>query len=251
MAPGQKVVAMMGGMGRDFDGGYAEYAVVPASTVIPISTRLPWEIVGALPEMLQTAYGSLTIGLDLQSGQTLLIRGGTTSIGMMAAALARDLGATVLATTRQPERLSSLRRGGVAHPMLDRGSVAEQVRNLIPEGVDAALELVGAPTLQDSLHATRIHGTVCVTGIVSDEWVIRDFYPIGYIPSGVRLTGYGGEARDLPRPVLQRMLDRIAADAFAMPPYRTYEFDEVQRAHADMEENRGIGKIVVRTPWVV
>jgi NADPH:quinone reductase-like Zn-dependent oxidoreductase len=251
LAPGQKVVAMMGGMGREFDGGYAEYAVVPASTVIPISTRLPWEIVGALPEMLQTAYGSLTIGLDLQSGQTLLIRGGTTSIGMMAAALARDLGATVLATTRQPERLSSLRRGGVAHPMLDRGSVAEQVRNLIPEGVDAALELVGAPTLQDSLHATRIHGTVCVTGIVSDEWVIRDFYPIGYIPSGVRLTGYGGEARDLPRPVLQRMLDRIAADAFAMPPYRTYEFDEVQRAHADMEENRGIGKIVVRTPWVV
>jgi NADPH2:quinone reductase len=249
LARGQKVVAMMGGMGRQFDGGYAEYAVVPASIVIPISTRLPWEIVGALPEMLQTAYGSLTTGLDLQPGQTLLVRGGTTSIGMMATALAHDLGATVLATTRQPQRLSTLHRSGVAHPMLDRGAVAEQVRGFVPEGVDAALDLVGAPTLQDSLRATRIHGTVCSTGIVSHEWVIRDFYPIGYIPNGVRLTGYGGEAHDLPPQVLQRMLDRIAADEFIMPPYRTYEFDEVQRAHADMEQNRGIGKIVVRTPW--
>ena len=111
LVPGQKVVAMMGGMGREFDGGYAEYTVVPASIVIPISTDLPWEIVGALPEMLQTAYGSLTVGLDLQAGQTLLVRGGTTSIGMMAAALAADVGATVLATTRQRERLSSLRAG--------------------------------------------------------------------------------------------------------------------------------------------
>jgi len=246
--PGQKVVAMMGGMGRDFDGGYAEYSVVPASIVIPISTELPWEMVGALPEMLQTAYGSLTTGLDLQPGQTLLIRGGTTSIGMMASALARDMGATVLATTRQSDRLCSLSSNGVAHPMFDPGTVAKQVRKIIPEGVDAALELVGSPTLQDSLRATRIHGTVCSTGIVSHKWVIRDFYPIGYIPSGVRLTGYGGEAHDLPQPVLQRTLDRIAADEFAMPPYRAYPFDEVQRAHADMELNRGIGKIVVRTP---
>lgn len=100
LAPGQKVVAMMGGMGRVFDGGYAEYTAVPRSQVIPIATDLPWETIGALPEMLQTAYGSLTVGLDLRPGQSLLIRGGTSSVGMAAAALAKDLGATVFATTR-------------------------------------------------------------------------------------------------------------------------------------------------------
>ena len=95
---GQKVVALMGGLGRQFDGGYAEYTVVPAKQVLPIRTDLPWEIVGAVPEMLQTAFGSLTVGLDLQAGQTVLIRGGTSSVGLAAAGLARDRGATVLAT---------------------------------------------------------------------------------------------------------------------------------------------------------
>jgi len=73
LAPGQKVVAMMGDMGRTYDRGYAEYASVPLSQVIPVDTDLPWEVLGALPEMVQTAYGSLTIGVDLQPGQSVLI----------------------------------------------------------------------------------------------------------------------------------------------------------------------------------
>jgi NADPH:quinone reductase-like Zn-dependent oxidoreductase len=241
---GEKVVAMMGGMGRDFDGGYAEYAVVPVSIVLPIVTELPWEVVGSLPEMLQTAYGSLSVGLDLQRGQTLLVRGGTTSVGIMAVALARDVGATVLATTRQPDRLEFLRSVG-ADPILDTGSICRDVRRFIPGGADAALELIGATTLADTLQAVRQKGVACFTGMVSHQWAIRDFYPMDYIPNGVRLTAYGGEASDLPAAVLQRVLDRIASGDFPAPARRVYRLEDVPRAHADIEQNRGVGKIVV------
>jgi NADPH2:quinone reductase len=108
LAPGQQVATLMGGMGRVFDGGYAEYIVVPRTQVIPFISDLPWQIIGAVPETLQTAYGSLTIGLDLSVGQTLLIRGGTSLLGMAATTVAKDVGATVISTTRQPDRVEAL-----------------------------------------------------------------------------------------------------------------------------------------------
>ena len=92
---GRQVVTLMGGMGRTFDGGYAEYTCVPAGQVIPFESELGWATLGAVPEMLQTAHGSLTVGLDARPGQTLLIRGGTSSVGMATAILAKDRGLTV------------------------------------------------------------------------------------------------------------------------------------------------------------
>ncbi|CAL9481213.1 L-threonine 3-dehydrogenase [Actinosynnema sp. ALI-1.44] len=242
---GQQVVAMMGGMGRVFDGGYAEYTVVPRANVVPFESDLPWEVLGAIPETLQTAYGSLTTGLDLRGGQTLLIRGGTSALGFATTALAKDLGATVLATTRSPDRLAVLREHGVDHPLVDDGRVAARVRELVPDGVDAALELVGTPTLPDTLAATRVHGTVCFTGMLSNQWLVRDFYPIGYLPKGVRLTAYGGEAADLPAEVLQRYLDQVAAGEVNPGPTTVYRLEDIRAAHDDLEHNRRVGKLVV------
>ncbi|MEU4523676.1 zinc-binding alcohol dehydrogenase family protein [Amycolatopsis sp. NPDC024027] len=245
--PGQQVATMMGGMGRTFDGGYAEYTLVPENQVIPFRSGLPWAVLGQVPETLQTAYGSLTTGLDLKDGQTLLIRGGTSALGFATATLAKDFGATVFATTRQPGRIETLREHGVDHPLLDDGNVAEQVRKIVPGGVDAALELVGTPTLPDTLNATRVHGTVCFSGMLSNQWTISNFYPIGYLPTGVRLTAYGGEADDLPASVLQRHLDRIADGEATLGPAKVYAMDEIRQAHDDLEHNRTAGKLVVLT----
>ncbi len=243
---GQQVAALMGGMGRTFDGGYAEFTCVPVRQVVPFSSALDWAVLGAVPEMLQTAHGSLTVGLDAQRGQSLLIRGGTSSVGMATAVLAKRLGMTVLSTTRSSAKEDALRRLGVDHVVVDDGgNVARQARAIFPDGVDAALELIGTPTLPDTLRAVRVHGVVCFTGMLSNEWTVRDFYPIEYLPRGVRLTAYGGDATDLTNAVLQEFLDAVAAGQAVVPIHRVYRLDQIAEAHADMEAGRAAGKLVV------
>ncbi|SHJ29445.1 NADPH:quinone reductase [Actinomyces denticolens] len=245
--PGQQVATMMGGMGRRFDGGYAQYTVVPREQVIPFSSDLPWEVIGSVPETLQTAHGSLTTGLDLRPGQSLLVRGGTSALGLAAAALATEMGCRVYATSRRAEGCELLASRGIT-PLLDDGSVAPRVREAEPDGVHAALELVGVPTLRDTLAATAVHGTVCFSGMLSDSWTIPDFYPLDWIPNGVRLTTYAGEADDLPAEVLQRVLDRIESGDLDLLPVHSYPLPEIARAHEDMAAGRHVGKLV-GLPW--
>jgi NADPH:quinone reductase len=244
---GQQVAALMGGMGRSYDGGYAEYTCVPATQVIPFASTLDWTTLGAIPEMLQTAHGSLTVGLDAKIGQSILVRGGTSSVGMATAVLAKQIGMTVLSTTRNEEKAKALEAAGVDHVVIDTGQVADEVRKITPEGVDAALELIGTPTLPDTLRATRVHGVVCFTGMLSNEWVVKDFYPIDYIPRGVRLTAYGGEAADLPAHVLQDFIDLVQAGRISVPIGHVYRLDDIAEAHAAMEAGTMAGKLVVTT----
>jgi NADPH:quinone reductase len=135
----------------------------------------------------------------------------------------------------------------VDHLLIDDGNVALQVRQIFPDGADAALELVGTPTLPDSLRSVRVHGVVCFTGMLSNEWTVRDFYPIDYLPRGVRLTAYAGEAADLPPQLLQSFLDSVAAGTALVPIGHVYRFDEIVEAHTAMEANRMSGKLVVTT----
>ena len=244
---GTQVVAMMGGMGRQLDGGYAELTCVPVRQVIPFTSSLPWSVLGAVPEMLQTAYGSLTVGLDIQPGQTLLVRGATSSVGMAATVLAKREGLAVIGTTRNPASAGRLHELGVDHVLIDDGPLAAAVREIVPAGVDAALDLVGTPTLMDCLAATRVHGVVCMSGMLSNQWTLPDFYPTGDIPSGVRLTGYTGDATNLPAEVLQRFLDDVAAGTATVPIGKVLDLEEIQEAHRIMEAGTAGGKIVVVT----
>jgi NADPH:quinone reductase len=155
----------------------------------------------------------------------------------------RDM--TVLSSTRNQAKADALTGVGVDHVVIDDGSVAEKVRAIVPGGVDAALELVGTPTLPDTLRATRVHGVVCFTGMLSNQWTVKDFYPIDYIPRGVRLTAYGGDASDLPAHVLQEFLDAVADGTATVPISRVFQFDQIVEARALMEASRASGKLVV------
>ncbi len=149
---------------------------------------------------------------------------------------------TVYATSRREQARALLEQVGVDQVLIDNGHVADQVRNIVPAGVDGAVELVGTNALHDTLRAVRAGGTVCFTGMLSDQWSIPDFYPMDWIPNGVRLTAYSGEAADLPEPVLQDFLDAVATGQATIPLGRVYTIDQIVAAHHDMEAGTVGGK---------
>ena len=154
LQPGSLAVALMGGMGRLYDGCYAEYVSASTTHVLPLTSSLSWEVLAALPKSYLAAHQALET-LDLRAGQTLLIRGGTSSVGLCALTLAKERGARVLATTRSQDKVAALSAAGADTALLDTGSLEKSVRQVAPEGVSAALEVIGASTLRDSLLTDR------------------------------------------------------------------------------------------------
>jgi NADPH:quinone reductase-like Zn-dependent oxidoreductase len=244
---GQTVAAVMGEMGRAYDGGYAEYTLVPASQVMPLKTTLPWEILAAIPETYLTAWGSLFDAMQVQSGQSLLVRGGTSSVGMASISLAKDRGLRVLATTRNETKAAALRENGADEIVIDTGQIADEVKRRVPGGVNGVLELIGTVTLLDSLQAVAPEGIVCLTGILGNAWVMREFEPMAAIPSTVKLTQYGTDIVTAANSTesLQQIVDGVAAGRYRVSLDRVFHFNEIVEAHRYMEENRAKGKLVV------
>lgn len=242
---GQTVAAVMGEMGREFDGGYAEYTLLPNSLLLPVDTTLPWEVLAALPESYLTAYGSLE-ALGIGAGR-LLIRGGTSSVGMAAASIAAGYGVETAATTRRADKADTLAAAGADHVLLDEGgSLASRVHAIWPEGPDYVLDLVGTSTVVDSLRLVRRGGTVCVSGSLSG-WLLPDFEPIAMIPSGTRLTAFhsdtmkgGGGAA-----ALRRVVHEVEAGVYRPNVDRVFGLDDIVAAHQYMEDDRATGKVVV------
>jgi NADPH:quinone reductase-like Zn-dependent oxidoreductase len=245
VAEGTSVAAVMGEMGRAFDGGYAEYALLPNALLMPVTTTLAWDVLAALPETYLTAQGSLDAA-GVEAGGRLLIRGGTSSIGLAAASIAAGHGVEVAATTRRADK-AALTAAGVDHVLLDDGGpLAASVHAVWPDGPDYVLDLVGARTALESLRLVRPGGTVCVSGSLSG-WLIAQFEPIAMIPSGTKLTAFHSDTLrgSAGRTTLQRIVHAVEAGRYRPNLARVFGLDDIVAAHRCMENNDATGKLVV------
>lgn len=245
LIPGQRIAAAMGFMGRKHDGGYAEMALLPRTHVYPVNTTLSWEELAALPESYLTAWGALHETIGLQRGQKVLIRGGSSSVGMAAANIARDLGVRVCGTTRSSSKSEKMKDAGVDDVIIDSGKIAEEVMDVTNGGVDGVVELVGLrKTIADCLGCCRKRGIVCMVGFLGNQWEYN-FFP--WMPSTVRLSLYSSESieKNYATPVLQQIVQNVEFGAYKSNIDRIFSFNELPEAHRVMENNLAVGKIVV------
>lgn len=233
---GQKVAALMGGMGRSFNGSYAEYVLLPTKLIFVLNSELTWNRLAAVPETYFTAWGSLFQCLRLRSEDTLLVRGATSALGYAAIQLAKALGCKVIATTHREEKLPLLTKADEA--VMDTEALAGTL-----SGLTKALELVGPKTLRDTLKTVEPGGIVCNTGVLGGVYALDGFDPIKEIPNGVYLTGFFSNYPS------QEVLDDIFSfiKTHQLEPHvgETFAFWDIQKACIAMDSGRVNGKIVV------
>lgn len=240
--PGTKVATAMGTLAKQQNGSYAEFVSVPALQVLPLYSSLDWEILGALPQMLTVAYGSIFGALNTRPGHTLLIRGGTTSVGLAATAIAALCGIFVMGTTRNEDHMSTITGAGASASLLDGGIISNQISCKF----DKVLELVGTTTLGDSLRCVKEGGTLCLAGMVGGGCVIERFMPMINIPNKVNLTVYHSQNVDFMETPLQKLASLVEAGGISFPIAKVFKFEEIVEAHRYMGQSHGAGKIVVK-----
>ncbi len=245
---GAKVAALMGGLGRTINGSYAEYTRAPVSNVALIEADVPWAELAAIPETYATAWTCLFRNLDIKQGETLVIRGATSSFGQAAVKLAVNAGAKVIATSRSPARFAMLEALGASRVELEGPDLSKRIAEA--KQIDAVLDLVGNSVILDSLAMLRRGGRACLAGWLGGLAPIADFNPLLQMSSGVYLTFFGSFVFGTPGfPLSDVPLQQIAADVAAgrldATPSRVFAFDEIREAHRVMEANEANGKMVV------
>ena len=247
-AIGTKVAALMGGLGRTINGSYAEFTRAPVSNVAAIESDLSWADLAAIPETYATAWTCLFRNLEIASGQTLVIRGATSSFGRAAVNMAVNAGARVIATTRTRERFGLLEGLGVERVEVEGPELSKRIAET--KRLDAVLDLVGNSTILDSLAMLRRGGRACLAGWLGGLAPIADFNPLLQMASGVYLTFFGSfvfgtpgfPLSDVP---LQAIAGDVAVGRYKAKPSRVFRFEDIREAHRVMDANQAHGKMVV------
>ncbi|MBO1305718.1 zinc-binding dehydrogenase [Enterococcus sp. 669A] len=235
---GQKVISIMGEMGRDFDGGYGEYVLLPNEQIYPVTTDLSWEELTAVPETFYTAFGSM-LRLKINAADKVLVRGGTSGVGIAFLKLLRGKFATIEVdgTSRNLEKVDALLAAGFSDVVIDRDGQLQTEKKY-----DKILELVGPATIKDSFTHILPEGIVCSTGQLGGKWYLEEFDPI-IDSNGGYLTGF--YSNDVSSAQINQLLDYLAAYQINVKPEKIFSLKDTQKAHEYLESSRSFGKVVV------
>lgn len=242
---GEAVCALLAG------GGYAEYAVVDATNALPIPVGLSLKEAAAIPETVFTVWHNVFERGALKAGEVFLIHGGTSGIGTTAIQLAKAYGARVIATAGGAEKCEACRALGadLAIDYRSQDFVAEARAFTDKRGVDVILDMVGGDYFQKNYEVSADSGRIVQIAFLRGPKVEVDFRRLML----KRLTHTGSTLRirtvaekgEIARAVEENVWPLIAAGKVKPIMYASFPLAEAAKAHALMESNAHIGKIVL------
>ena len=184
----QKIVSIMGEMGRAFDGSYAEYVLLPNEQVYPVNTSLSWEELATVPETYYTAFGSMG-NLQIKENDNILVRAGSSGVGIAFLKLvkAKFPNIRIVASIRKKdiEKRNKILSLGYDEVIFDNNNILET-----EEKFDKILELVGPASIKDSFSHIKEYGIICATGLLGGKWYLEDFDPTRDIKNNAYLTTF-------------------------------------------------------------
>ena len=244
-AAGDKVCALLIG------GGYAEYALAPEGQCMPVPDGVSLTDAAGLPEVYCTVWTNMMDRCALQSGETVLIQGGTSGIGCAAIQIARAHGATVFATARNDGKCAAMRTLGAHHPINYRDTdFAEACRAATGgRGVDVVIDIIGGDYLPKEVELLAHGGRLMIINLRGGKLAEVDF---GHVHARhLTITG----ARLRPRSVAEKSAICRALEANVWPlfadgtispvTYAVFPFAKAGEAHRLMESSRHVGKIIL------
>lgn len=238
---GQKVVSIMGEMGRDFDGSYAEYVLLPNQQIYPIQTKLKWDILASLPETYYTAYGSF-LSLNVNKDDSILVRGATSGVGIAFTNIVKSLypNIKIVGTTRNLNKRAQLINKGYTDVIIDNDGTLETTQTF-----SKIIDLIGPKSIKNSIIHLKKQGIVCSVGQLGNAWYLDEFDPIMELRDFKKLTSfYSGDVDEaLLNEIITMVEDNRIQD---VKPEKIFKLDEVQQAHAYLEnKDHSLGKVVV------
>jgi putative PIG3 family NAD(P)H quinone oxidoreductase len=245
LSVGDRVCALVAG------GGYAEWCVAPVEQCLPVPAGLSDIEAASLPETFFTVWSNVFDRGRLQAGETLLVQGGTSGIGVTAIQLARALGATVIVTAGSDEKCAACLALGAHHAInyKTQDFVEEAKRITAGKGVDVVLDMVAGDYVAREVECLAEDGRLVIIAV---QGGVKSSFNAGLVLRR-RLTITGSTLR--PRPVAfkgtiaralrEHVWPLIAAGKVRPVIYRTFAAADAAQAHALMESSQHTGKIVL------
>lgn len=246
LAVGDRVCALTPG------GAYAEYCAVSASHCLPVPAGLSLLEAAALPENYFTVWTNLFERAHLGSGETLLVHGGSSGIGLTAIQLAKEFGARVITTVGSQEKAAFCRKAGADFAINYRQQdFSEEVMRFTEgSGIDVILDMVGGDYVDKNLHLLALHGRLVQIAFLQASTMKIDALPI----MTRRLTFTGSTLRPrtieekaaIAQALLEMVWPVLAAGRCKPVIHQVFALEQAAEAHRLMESSAHIGKIMLQ-----